>query len=84
MWNIKKNKSVLTEALVEKLDVQTLGDRCKTSRRNLQLRLISSEENHDPIIDWLIIRQTTGDNNPSLQISRAPSISVFSVQYYET
>ena len=46
-----KRRDSGTEAL-EKLDVQTLGDRCKTSRHNLLLRLLVSEENHGPLIRW--------------------------------
>ena len=35
----------------EKLNVQTLGDRHKTSRCNLLLRLLFSEENHGLLLD---------------------------------
>ena len=45
-----KGRDSVTEAQ-EKLDIQTLGERRQTSRRNLLLRLLSSEENHGPLID---------------------------------
>ena len=45
-----KGRDGVTGAL-EKLDVQTLSDRRKTSRCNLLLRLLPSEENHCPLID---------------------------------
>ena len=49
IFKLKRRDSV-TEAL-EKLDVQTLGDRRKISRRNLLLKLLSSEDSHGPLID---------------------------------
>ena len=45
-----KGRDSVTEAL-ENLDVQTLGERRKTSWRNLLLRFLSSEENQCLLID---------------------------------
>ena len=44
-----KVRNSVTQAL-QKLNIQTLVDRCKTSRRDLLQRLLSSEENHGPLI----------------------------------
>ena len=61
-----KGRDSVPEAL-ENLDVQTLGDRRKTSRRNLLLRFLSSEENHRPLIDSYDERVTTKTSIPVTQ-----------------
>ena len=61
-----KGRDSVTEAL-EKLDVQTLGERRKTSWRNLLLRFLSSEENHCPLIDSYDERVTIKSSIPVTQ-----------------
>ena len=58
-----KGRDSVTEAL-EKLDVQTLGERRKTSWRNLLLRFLSSEENQCLLIDSYDERVTTKNSIP--------------------
>ena len=58
-----KGRDSVTEAL-EKLDVQKLGVRRKTSRRSLLLRLLFSEENHGQLIDSYDQLMTTKTSIP--------------------
>ena len=79
-----EGRDSVTEAL-EKLDVQTLGDRCKTSRHNLFLRLLSSEENHPVRLlthDKLMTTRTSMPVTQAAERGDSPSIYAKSSVYH--